>query len=725
MPTPLPRPGPTDYQDAPGTELDLVWDELCDVVEATEATANAALPATQAAAGTLIAAAASKATPVDADSLALSDSAAGGILRRFSWASLKAALNGVFARLAGVSGGQTLIGGTASGENLTLQSTAHATRGKLLLGTSAYDEAANRLGIGVSSPTAALHLRAGSASANTAPLKLQDGPLLTTPEAGAIEQQSGRLYHTDAAAARNAIATEAFATSKTSSLITNGFGELGSNRNWSNFSFDQIDTYQGTNGAFSINVSAAIRKTDEQFALDPTRRLSISIVAKSGNIGGGSYNPANKQYCGLEFYDIDGLLIGPEHADKYPGSQETNLAAPLVSGDTTITLSSATGWYASGTSTYRSLTWFGYTNSKGYVYPDFTYSRNRLENAWDAGGISGNVITLRAPWAGPNLPAGAAVRNSWNGETIRYSVMNVVSVPDTWTTYSGYVQGYGFQSNNIRFGAASARLAFYLNYHGAADNQIRFTAASAHYVSASNLESQFGIGATYRILQPSSLPTNGLAVEGKIGCGTNTPSAQIHAIAGTEQCRLGYDASTYVSQSVASAGQYSIALTGTAANAKLSYSDAATAAVYDLLTLAKNSSGAGAAGLGVRIVLAAKSSTTSDTPQGAVDASWATATHASRKGRLSLSAYDTAIREGLRVEASGSAPMLGFFGAAAVTKPTALTATVAAAPAGGTGTAAGGWDTSANRDLAITTINNLKTRVDQLESRLQALGLLS
>ena len=158
MPTPLPRPGPTDYQDAPGTELDLVWDELCDVVEATEATANAALPATQAAAGTLIAAAADKATPVDADSLALSDSAAGGILRRFSWASLKAALNGVFARLAGVAGGQTLIGGTASGENLTLRSTAHATRGAIIFGSaSEYDEANNCLGIGTLTPAAKVH----------------------------------------------------------------------------------------------------------------------------------------------------------------------------------------------------------------------------------------------------------------------------------------------------------------------------------------------------------------------------------------------------------------------------------------------------------------------------------------------------------------------------------------------------------------------------------------
>jgi hypothetical protein len=57
-------------------------------------------------------------------------------------------------------------------------------------------------------------------------------------------------------------------------------------------------------------------------------------------------------------------------------------------------------------------------------------------------------------------------------------------------------------------------------------------------------------------------------------------------------------------------------------------------------------------------------------------------------------------------------------------KPTAIAATVAAAPAGGTGTAAGGWDTAGNRDAAIATINNLKTRVDAMEAALKALGFL-
>ena len=57
---------------------------------------------------------------------------------------------------------------------------------------------------------------------------------------------------------------------------------------------------------------------------------------------------------------------------------------------------------------------------------------------------------------------------------------------------------------------------------------------------------------------------------------------------------------------------------------------------------------------------------------------------------------------------------IGFFNAA----PVVQGASVADAPAGGTGAAAGGWDTAANRDLAIAAINNVI-------SRLEALGLIA
>lgn len=45
-----------------------------------------------------------------------------------------------------------LVGSTASGGTLTLQSTNHATKGNILFGTSAYDEVNNRLGLGTPTP---------------------------------------------------------------------------------------------------------------------------------------------------------------------------------------------------------------------------------------------------------------------------------------------------------------------------------------------------------------------------------------------------------------------------------------------------------------------------------------------------------------------------------------------------------------------------------------------
>jgi hypothetical protein len=57
--------------------------------------------------------------------------------------------------------------------------------------------------------------------------------------------------------------------------------------------------------------------------------------------------------------------------------------------------------------------------------------------------------------------------------------------------------------------------------------------------------------------------------------------------------------------------------------------------------------------------------------------------------------------------------------------PAALTASAAAAPAGGTGATAGAYDTAQNRDLMIAQVNNLRTRLNELEDALQALGLLA
>lgn len=68
-------------------------------------------------------------------------------------------------------------------------------------------------GIFVTSPTARLHLPAGTATANTAPLKITSGVLNTTPEPGAIENDGDSLYYTDDAGLRRTLAISTGASS--------------------------------------------------------------------------------------------------------------------------------------------------------------------------------------------------------------------------------------------------------------------------------------------------------------------------------------------------------------------------------------------------------------------------------------------------------------------------------------------------------------------------------
>jgi len=62
------------------------------------------------------------------------------------------------------------------------------------------------VGIGTTAATAFLHLRAGTAAAGTAPLKLTAGTLNTTPEVGAIEFNGTNLFFVDSGGIRRRLA---------------------------------------------------------------------------------------------------------------------------------------------------------------------------------------------------------------------------------------------------------------------------------------------------------------------------------------------------------------------------------------------------------------------------------------------------------------------------------------------------------------------------------------
>ena len=87
--------------------------------------------------------------------------------------------------------GNTNFSFMAEGANTVIRwSTGSSTLEKMRL------DANGNLGIGVSSPTAVLHLKAGTATANTAPLKFNSGTSLTSAEAGAMEFTTDDLFFT-------------------------------------------------------------------------------------------------------------------------------------------------------------------------------------------------------------------------------------------------------------------------------------------------------------------------------------------------------------------------------------------------------------------------------------------------------------------------------------------------------------------------------------------------
>ncbi len=569
----------------------------------------------------------------------------------------------VLARLGGVAGGQTLSGGTASGETLTLSSTAHATKGKINLGgSSTFDESNDRLGIGTLVPSAKLHsfgtttqLRLSYDLGNYSSFSCSSGGELTlSPTGGTIIIQGAAA--TDGPTLGSELLTSAGWT------VPGGWTE----------SPDDVFTHASGGGTSALSHSATIANTTKyQLSWTITGRTAGSVNIAFGGVSSGAQTssatlgPTTTSTAGLTITpttDFDGAVTASLRAIS--GVSKSILTSKASSSSTCIELRAvgATNLGIGGSSLRYCTTGVNLSGYGTLALQNATtgYSNSAFGYSSLASLTTGFYNSCLGAFAGMSLTTGG--QNTLIGGGAGYNLTN--SSSNTMVgTYAGRYQADGSTS------LATAALGVYLGFtaKGLNDSDSYSIVIGANAV---------GLGANTTVL----------------GTINQTTAATIYG-----------------------AGTHSL-------------TDATTNAAVTVETLTKNVTGAGvgAAGLGPRLVFAAESSTTNDTQQADITATWTDATHASRKSRLALSASDSAAaREGVRIEADGSVARIGFFGATAVVKPTALTATVAAAPAGGTGTAAGGWDTAGNRDLAIATINNLKTRVDQLESKLQALGLLT
>ena len=238
-------------------------------------------------------------------------------------------------------------------------------------------------------------------------------------------------------------------------LVSNGLGQLQSNKYWSSLTFTAMDKPAGV-GSFVSSSGQQVIIGDEFIAVDPARSYKLAYYMRQTVVG-----VSARAYGMIAPYDVDKNQILPYHY-MVQANTLTTLAVPLKKGDTTMTLTSAANWYnlSNSSSNLRSAIFWNYTDKTGYTWPVNTYSRNVWLNLYDGGAINGNVITLKTPWSGLDIPAGTQVSNGSSGGTYMYiGAVNPI-IPQDWTAYSGKFEGT--HTNNLL--AASNRLPMMTSY---------------------------------------------------------------------------------------------------------------------------------------------------------------------------------------------------------------------------------------------------------------------
>lgn len=230
--------------------------------------------------------------------------------------------------------------------------------------------------------------------------------------------------------------------------ITNGFGELGDTTNfaWGPWIYHSDDSPIGALGSFSVGSTYIFAPLDESIPVDASVPLLASLAVKQVNVG-----VTSRIYFAISPLDAYGKSIQPQNYMEQSGTR-TTLAQALNPGDTEIHLVSSSGWTNSvgAAASRRSLIAWNYIDQGGRSWPPGTYSRNTWLNIWDDGAISGNVITLRNPWAGPAIPVDTVVGNGSAGGTYMYAsgISNALVPSDgEWHTLSATMPYVGIHTN--------------------------------------------------------------------------------------------------------------------------------------------------------------------------------------------------------------------------------------------------------------------------------------
>ena len=253
-------------------------------------------------------------------------------------------------------------------------------------------------------------------------------------------------------------------------LIINGYGTEKSNYNFSYWTFDGTEVYDGCpsfkyNGAVS---NGLLRIGSSLIPIDTSKSYEFSMNLKA--VG------SERIYLGWDEYDIDGKYISALCCYAFEAST-TTLAKDLKNGDTVVYLTSAAGWKSTTLAHQLGLIFWNYKDSTGYQYPEGVYSRNVWSNLYTNDNVdkTANTITLKSAWAGGTFPAGTKVSQT-NSSGHKYKNYLGIVVPTEWTNTSFTIKDiqsrYAFDANKFNPAAKYVNFMMFHNYGGTASTSI-------------------------------------------------------------------------------------------------------------------------------------------------------------------------------------------------------------------------------------------------------------
>lgn len=229
------------------------------------------------------------------------------------------------------------------------------------------------------------------------------------------------------------------AISRGTDLVTNGTGLLGTNYNFTGFTFDPTDAPVGANGSFRTSAYMDTKFTSEFIPVDPSKKYILTMKARQRVAG-----KASRAYAGLAPYDAQGRSITPQMY-VHDRRTEATLTTALNPGDTTMKVSALTASYWTHTPAYKYVGVWNWDDGTGRVWPLGTYTRNFPD--FTSVDEATKTITLSAPYAGPAMPVGTPITRNFPGGNYMYTGPANDIIPETWTTYRSVPIGGLYDGN--------------------------------------------------------------------------------------------------------------------------------------------------------------------------------------------------------------------------------------------------------------------------------------